>query len=149
MGIWSDWYKINAEKANALTSAEFVLKKIDEATGDNTNATLTDAAESNTLPVTISTSIVSLLQTIRNNLKWLFNNKLNLSGGTMSGTITGPIKTGSWIYAHTINTAFHVPAQTVAASAQGVLSWRVRNGDGYAIVIWIMFRISDIRQMQI
>jgi hypothetical protein len=132
MGIWSDWYERNTGKEQALTSAEFVLKKIDEAGAGE--ATLSDAAESNTLPVTTKTLITTLLQTIRNNLKWLFNNKVNKSGDTMTGTLTGPVKAGNWIYAHKTNTAFHVPAQTNASSAQGVLSWRVRNGDGYAIV---------------
>jgi hypothetical protein len=32
MGLWSDWYSKNAGKENSLTSAEFVLKKIDEGT---------------------------------------------------------------------------------------------------------------------
>jgi hypothetical protein len=31
MGIWSNWYERNAGKENSLTSAEFVLKKIDES----------------------------------------------------------------------------------------------------------------------
>jgi hypothetical protein len=31
MGIWSDWYEKNAGKEGCLTSAEFVLKKIDES----------------------------------------------------------------------------------------------------------------------
>jgi microcystin-dependent protein len=72
MGLWSDWYEKNAGKEKALTSAEFVLKKIDEAVGE---VILTDSAESNTLPATTKTPITTLLQTIRNNLKWLFNNK--------------------------------------------------------------------------
>jgi hypothetical protein len=38
------------------------------------NATLTDADESRTLPATTSSTITTLLQTIRNNLKYLINN---------------------------------------------------------------------------
>jgi hypothetical protein len=70
MGLWSDWYEKHAGQENRLTSAEFVLKKIDEAVND---IELADGAESNTLPATVKTSIKTLLQTIRNNLKWLFN----------------------------------------------------------------------------
>jgi hypothetical protein len=75
MGLWSDWYSKNAGKENSLVNAEWALKKIDEASGNSApiNATLNDAAESNTLPATASTPITTLLQTMRNNLKWLFN----------------------------------------------------------------------------
>jgi hypothetical protein len=77
MGMWSDWHSKNAGKEKSLVSAEWVLKKIDEGSGENApkNATLNDAAESSILPATASTPIVTLLQTIRNNLKYLINNK--------------------------------------------------------------------------
>jgi hypothetical protein len=86
MGIWSDWYERNAGKEQALTSAEFVLKKIDEAGAGET--TLTDAGESSTLPATTKTLVTTLLQTIRNNLKWLFNNKANSSHTHTKSQIT-------------------------------------------------------------
>jgi predicted component of type VI protein secretion system len=73
MGLWSDWYSKNAGKEKYSVNAEFVLKKIDEV--GETKLTLTDSNESNTLPTTTAnTLITTLLQTIRNNLKWLFNN---------------------------------------------------------------------------
>jgi hypothetical protein len=76
MGLWSNWYEKNAGKEKSLVSAGWVLKKIDEGSSENVpkNATLNDAAESSILPATASASIVTLLQTIRNNLKYLFNN---------------------------------------------------------------------------
>jgi hypothetical protein len=61
---------------------------------------------------------------------------LNLSGGTMTGTITGAERSGMWIYTFTSNTAFYVPPNTdkiPGNSAQGVLSWRTGLGDGYCI----------------
>jgi hypothetical protein len=99
MGIWSDWYSKNAGKENSLVNAEWVLKKIDEASGNNApiNATLNDAAESDTLPATTSTPLITLLQTIRNNLKWLFNKKLNISDLPTSMTPTAHTHTVSAI----------------------------------------------------
>jgi hypothetical protein len=80
MGIWSDWYSKNAGKESYSVNAEFVLKKIDEGGEAALKMTLNDAAESNTLPTTdTNTPAITLLQTIRNNLKWLFNNKANNS----------------------------------------------------------------------
>jgi hypothetical protein len=82
MGLWSDWYSKYAGKENSLVNAEFVLKKIDEASSNNApaNATLIDGAASDALPITaVSTPITTFLQVIRNNLKWLFNNKANNS----------------------------------------------------------------------
>jgi hypothetical protein len=61
---------------------------------------------------------------------------LNLSGGTMTGTITGAERSGLWIHTFTSNTAFYVPPNTdqiPGNSAQGVLSWRTGLGDGYCI----------------
>jgi hypothetical protein len=53
-----------------------------------------------------------------------------MAGGTMSGTITGADKRGTWISTFTSNTAVYVPANTSTGSAaQGVLSWRTANGD--------------------
>jgi hypothetical protein len=76
MGLWSTWYEKNAGKEGSLVNAEWVLKKIDEGSSENApkNVTLNDAAESSVLPATASAPIVTLLQTIRNNLKYLFNN---------------------------------------------------------------------------
>jgi hypothetical protein len=78
MGLWSDWYSKNAGKENYSVNAEFVLKKIDEGGEASLKMTLNDAAESSTLPTTnANTPAITLLQTVRNNLKWLFNNKAN------------------------------------------------------------------------
>ena len=44
------------------------------------NATLTDAAASSTLPATTSTALTAQLQTVRNCLKWLLANTLQLTG---------------------------------------------------------------------
>jgi hypothetical protein len=81
MGVWSDWYEKNAGKESSLVNAEWVLKKIDEGSSRNApnNITLNDATESSVLPATASAPIATLLQTIRNNLKHLFNNKVDKS----------------------------------------------------------------------
>ena len=53
------------------------------------NATLTDAAASSTLPATTSTALTALLQTVRNCLKWLLANTLQLTGAqTAAGVKT-------------------------------------------------------------
>ena len=44
------------------------------------NTALTDAAASSTLPATASTALTALLQTVRNCLKWLLENTLQLTG---------------------------------------------------------------------
>ena len=44
------------------------------------NTTLTDAAASSTLPATASTALTELLQTVRNCLKWLVGNTVQLTG---------------------------------------------------------------------
>lgn len=44
------------------------------------NTALTDAAASSTLPATASTALTALLQTVRNCLKWLLANTLQLTG---------------------------------------------------------------------
>jgi microcystin-dependent protein len=74
MGMYSDWVtrKTGASDKQAV-NVEFVLKEIDKGNNNISNITLTDAAESNTLPATASTPLQTLLQTIRNNLRWLFN----------------------------------------------------------------------------
>jgi predicted component of type VI protein secretion system len=78
--MYEDWKARNpvTDSEKQVVNVEFVLKKIDSGNTSTTDAisniTLTDAAESQTLPATTSTSITTLLQTIRNNLKWLFNN---------------------------------------------------------------------------
>lgn len=53
------------------------------------NATLTDAAASSTLPATTSTALTELLQTVRNCLKWLVGNTVQLTGAqTIAGVKT-------------------------------------------------------------
>jgi hypothetical protein len=73
MGMYSDWVARNPGKSDKqAVNVEFVLKEI-----DNTKTILTDAVESQTLPATTNTLITTLLQTIRNNLKWLISKKQN------------------------------------------------------------------------
>jgi len=57
------------------------------------NTILMDAAESNTLPNTSNTALTALLQTMRNNIKHLFNNKANKTEGVSSGTVGTAIST--------------------------------------------------------
>lgn len=53
------------------------------------NTTLTDAAAANTLPATTSTALTALLQTVRNCLKWLVSNTVQLTGNqTAAGVKT-------------------------------------------------------------
>ena len=53
------------------------------------NATLTDAAAASTLPATTSTALTALLQTVRDCLKWLLANTLQLTGNqTVAGIKT-------------------------------------------------------------
>ena len=77
-----------------------MLKKLDDLNGDTApiNTTLTDAAESSTLPATTSTAVTTLLQTIRNNIKYLLNNLF-----TKTETINAVYPVGS-IYMSVNNT---------------------------------------------
>jgi hypothetical protein len=68
------------------------------------NATLTDAAEVNTLPATTSTALTALLQTIRNNLKYLFNKKSDTGHTHTKNQITD--------FAHTHNISDTTNLQT-------------------------------------
>ncbi len=53
------------------------------------NTALTDAAASSTLPATTSTALTALLQTVRNCLKWLVSNTVQLTGAqTAAGVKT-------------------------------------------------------------
>jgi hypothetical protein len=63
------------------------------------------------------------------------NAKVNKSGDTMTGRLTGNgNNSNNWIRTLTNATAFYVPPLGFDSSgAQGVLSWRTANGDGYAI----------------
>ena len=74
------------------------------------NATLTDAAASSTLPATTSTALTALLQTVRNCLKWLVANTVQISGAQ---TIAG-VKTFSSRSSHA---GAYTPSLTPAHSA--------------------------------
>jgi hypothetical protein len=54
------------------------------------NATLSDQAESSTLPATTSTALTDLLQAVRNYLKYLNNKKAPLASPSLTGTPTAP-----------------------------------------------------------
>jgi hypothetical protein len=54
------------------------------------NVTLADEDEANTLPAISSTPIASLLQTVRNFLKWLVNKKADINNPTFTGIVLGP-----------------------------------------------------------
>jgi predicted component of type VI protein secretion system len=72
VGLFEDYKNKNGETSvEKLVTVEFVLKNIDN--NNNADITLDDNAESSSLPTT--GPIITILQTIRNNLKWLFNNK--------------------------------------------------------------------------
>lgn len=74
------------------------------------NATLTDAAAASTLPATTSTALTALLQTVRDCLKWLLANTLQLSGNQ---TAAG-VKTFS---SRSVHAGAYTPSLTPAHSA--------------------------------
>lgn len=74
------------------------------------NTALTDAAASSTLPATASTALTALLQTVRNCLKWLVSNTVQLTGAQ---TVAG-VKTFSDRSAHA---GAYTPSLTPAHSA--------------------------------
>lgn len=85
------------------------------------NTTLTDAAASATLPAVTSTALTALLQTVRNCLKWLVSNTVQLTGAqTVDGakTYTGKAlfagaATTSSIPAHSATPTFDCAASNV------------------------------------
>jgi hypothetical protein len=86
MGLWFDWYSRNAGKENRLINAEFVLKKIDEASAlsapvshKHTKSDITDFAHTHDDKYYTESEIETKLST-----------KLNLSGGTITGILNVP-----------------------------------------------------------
>ena len=85
------------------------------------NTALTDAAASSTLPATASTALTALLQTVRNCLKWLVSNTVQISGAqTVAGvkTYTGKAlfagaSTTSSIPSHSATPTFDCAASNV------------------------------------
>jgi hypothetical protein len=72
MGLFEDYKSKNGETSvKKLVTVEFVLKNIDN--NNNSDIVLADNTESSSLPIT--GPITTILQTIRNCLKWLSNNK--------------------------------------------------------------------------
>lgn len=84
------------------------------------NATLTDAAASNTLPATTSTALTALLQTVRDCLKWLLANTLQLTGAQ---SVAG-VKTFSNRSSHA---GAYTPSLTPAHSATPTFDCAVSN----------------------
>lgn len=74
------------------------------------NATLTDAAAASTLPATTSTALTALLQTVRDCLKWLLANTLQLTGAQ---SVAG-VKTFS---SRSVHAGAYTPSLTPAHSA--------------------------------
>ena len=73
------------------------------------NTALTDAAASSTLPATTSTALTALLQTVRNCLKWLVSNTVQLTGAqTVAGAKT---YTGKALFAGAATTS-SIPAHS-------------------------------------
>lgn len=85
------------------------------------NTTLTDAAAASTLPATTSTTLTALLQTVRNCLKWLVANTVQLTGAqTVAGakTFTGKtlfvgVATTSSIPSHSATPTFDCATSNV------------------------------------
>lgn len=85
-----------AAEAAAAAPVQSVAGKTGAVTLTNTdvgaapvNTALTDAAASSTLPATASTALTALLQTVRDCLKWLVSNTVQLSGAqTVDGAKT-------------------------------------------------------------
>ena len=74
------------KSVDGSANVSWTLAEIGAATE---NATLTDAAASSTLPATTATALTALLQTVRDCLKWLLANTLQLSGAqTAAGVKT-------------------------------------------------------------
>lgn len=102
-------------------SVDYPVKSVAGKTGDVTltgadvgaapaNTTLTDAAAASTLPATTATALTALLQTVRNCLKWLLANTVQLTGAQ---TVAG-VKTFSSRSSHA---GAYTPSLTPAHSA--------------------------------
>lgn len=74
------------------------------------NTALTDAAASSTLPATTSTTLTALLQTVRNCLKWLLANTVQVTGAQS----VGGVKTFS---DRSVHAGAYTPSLTPAHSA--------------------------------
>jgi hypothetical protein len=81
---------------DVMVNAECLTKITDEVDSQfydvaPKDTILTDSAESSTLPAAAtSMPITTLLQMARNSLKWLYNNKVNKSGDTITGILNVP-----------------------------------------------------------
>lgn len=74
------------KSVNGSANVSWTLAEIGAAP---VNATLTDAAAASTLPATTATALTALLQTVRDCLKWLLANTLQLTGNqTAAGVKT-------------------------------------------------------------
>ena len=79
MSILNDYIdEVGSDTLLVVVNKQWVLTALDKYTA-SIEITLTDAAESSTLPATTNTAVTTLLQTIRNNIKYLLNNKENIS----------------------------------------------------------------------
>ncbi|MDR1060338.1 MAG: hypothetical protein LBL83_03800 [Clostridiales bacterium] len=81
--VITGYTKASSETAVAATDTiNEAVGKLEYALGQRApaNVALTEAAGSSTLPGTASTAVSVTLQTIRNNLKWLFENVGGLDG---------------------------------------------------------------------
>jgi hypothetical protein len=87
VGLLSDYITAyTTASTEKLVNVEFVLKNIDDNNTEILTITLTDANGSEALPGTTGIVLTTVLQTIRNNLKHLFENKENTSNKKTSIT---------------------------------------------------------------
>ncbi|GBR75669.1 hypothetical protein NO2_0319, partial [Candidatus Termititenax persephonae] len=119
-------YKISTNEkisAEGMRNALHTKEKVANKQVDSTDATGTLTASSS------DTYYPSSRLAGRN-----LDKKVSKSGDTLSGRLTGANLKGAWIDTFTTNTALYVPPNDATGSAaQGVLSWRTAQGDGYAI----------------
>jgi hypothetical protein len=86
----SHWAPLRLQSGNAPVLDIDVARKLELDTKAPINATLADQSESSALPATASTPLTTLLQTVRNCLKYLVNGKASLASPALTGTPTAP-----------------------------------------------------------
>ena len=117
-------YFIDENGTNELlcvVNVQWVLQALDKY-----NITLIDAAETNTLPsITANTPVKTIIQTIRNNLKWLFNNHLAKTGVINTVCPVGSI----YMSVNNINPGTYLTGTTWVAWGSGRVPVGVNSSD--------------------
>ena len=114
-----------ADEASARKQAD---QNLDNTKQDKT-ATLADEDASDALPATISTAITTLLQTIRNNLKHLFNNKADKTNITAATKCKITYNAQGGVTGGTDLVAADIPNLSASKITEGTLA-KARGGLG-------------------